>query len=317
VLASISKQFFHLLARSRFLQRAASRFGMRKPTSFARRFVAGETIEDAVRAARALHDRGLLLTLDHLGENVTSVAEAVAAARDYLTIVDTIERAGIDRNISLKLTALGLDVDKQRALENLGAILARAEPDGFFVRLDMESSHYTDVTLEIVETMWDRGHRGLGVVLQAALRRSEGDLARLNTLGMRVRLVKGAYTEPRSIAYQKKADVDAAFERMMLRLIAEGTYPAIATHDEVMIDATRRAAAAAGLGPDRFEFQMLFGVRRDLQARLVAEGYRVRVYVPYGRQWFPYFMRRLGERPANVLFVARSLLREERTEAGR
>jgi proline dehydrogenase len=312
VIASVSKQFFHLLARSRMLQRAASRFGMRKATSFARRFIAGETINDAIAAARALHERGLLLTLDHLGENVTNLAEADAGVRDYLEIVNTIVRARIDRNISLKLTALGLDVDKQRAIDNLGTILERAEPAGFFVRLDMESSHYTDVTLEIVETLWQRGHRGLGVVLQAALRRSERDLAHLNTLGMRVRLVKGAYTEPRSVAYQKKADVDAAFERMMVQLMAEGHYPAIATHDEAMIEKTRSAAAAHGLSPDQFEFQMLYGVRRDLQARLVANGYRMRVYVPYGRQWFPYFMRRLGERPANLLFVVRSLLREER-----
>jgi proline dehydrogenase len=312
VLASVSKQFFHLLARSRLLQRAASRLGMRKPTSFARRFIAGETIDDAIAAARALHERGLLLTLDHLGENVTNLAEADAAARDYLEIVDRIVGAGIDRNISLKLTALGLDVDKQRAVDNLDAILERAGPAGFFVRLDMESSHYTDVTLEIVETLWRRGRRGLGVVLQAALRRSERDLAHLNALGIRVRLVKGAYTEPRSIAYQKKTDVDAAFERMTLQLIAQGHYPAIATHDRTMIEKTREAAAVRGLSTDQFEFQMLYGVRRDLQARLAADGYRVRVYVPYGRQWFPYFMRRLGERPANVLFVVRSLLREER-----
>jgi proline dehydrogenase len=284
---------------------------MRKSTSFARRFVAGETIDAAIEAARALEARGLLITLDHLGENVTNLAEADAAVRDYLEIVDTMVGAGIDRNISLKLTALGLDVDKARAIDNLARILERAEPAGFFVRLDMESSHYTDVTLEIVETLWRRGHRALGVVLQAALRRSEQDLARLNALGMRVRLVKGAYTEPRSIAYQKKAEVDAAFERMMQSLIAGGHYPAIATHDEAMLQKTRAVAASRGLAPDRFEFQMLYGVRRDLQLALVNEGYRVRVYVPYGRQWFPYFMRRLGERPANVLFVVRSLLREE------
>src|SRR5262249_7718457 len=179
-------------------------------------------------------------------------------------------------------------------------------------RLDTEGSHYTDVTLEIIETLWQRGHRALGVVLQAALRRSERDLAHLNALGMRVRLVKGAYTEPRTIAYQHKAEVDAAFERMMQALIADGHYPAIATHDETMIRKTRAFATSRGLAPDRFGFQRPYGVRRGLQLTLVAEGYRVRVYVPYGRQWFPYFMRRLGERPANVLFVVRSVLREER-----
>jgi proline dehydrogenase len=312
VLASISKQFFHVLARSRTLQRVASRVGMRKPASFARRFIAGETIDDAIAAARALHERGLLLTLDHLGENVTNVAEAVASTREYLEIVAAMVEAGIDRNISLKLSGLGLDVDKARAAENLRTVLERAEPAGFFVRLDMESSHYTEVTLEIVEMLWQQGHRSLGVVLQAALRRSEHDLQRMNALGVRVRLVKGAYTEARAIAYQKKADVDAAFERMMRVLIATGHYPAIATHDEVMIEKTRRWAAEHGVTPDRFELQMLYGVRRDLQSMLVSAGYRVRVYVPFGRQWFPYFMRRLGERPANLLFVIRSLLREER-----
>ncbi|MEP7308246.1 MAG: proline dehydrogenase family protein [Acidobacteriota bacterium] len=311
MLASISKHFFHLLARSVTLRRVASRVGMRKPTSFARRFIAGETLDDAIDAARAVQQRGLLLTLDHLGENVTNLAEADAATRDYFEIVDTILRAGIDRNISLKLTGLGLDVDRARAADNLRRILERAEPIGFFVRLDMESSQYTQATLEIVETLWREGHRALGVVLQAALRRSEQDLQQLNTLGVRVRLVKGAYTEARAIAYQRKADVDAAFERMMRVLITAGHYPAIATHDEVMIDRTRRWAAEQGVTPDRFEFQMLYGVRRDLQSRLHADGYRVRVYLPFGRQWFPYFMRRLGERPANLLFVIRSLLRED------
>jgi proline dehydrogenase len=311
MLAGISKHFFHLLARSVTLQRIASRVGMRKPTSFARRFVAGETINDAIVAARAVQAHGLLLTLDHLGESVTNRAEADAATRDYFEIVDTIVRSKIDRNISLKLSGLGLDVDRARALDNLQEILARAEPAGFFVRLDMESSHYTQATLEIVETLWQRRPRALGVVLQAALRRSEHDLEHMNALGVRVRLVKGAYTEPHAIAYQRKAEVDAAFERMMRVLITTGHYPAIATHDEVMIDRTRQWAAEQGVTPDRFEFQMLYGVRRDLQSRLHADGYRVRVYLPFGRQWFPYFMRRLGERPANVLFVIRSLLRED------
>jgi len=311
MLAGISKHFFHLLARSATLQRVASRVGMRNPTSFARRFIAGETLADAIDAARAVQQRGLLLTLDHLGENVTNLAEADAATRDYFEIIDTILRSGIDRNISLKLTGLGLDVDRARAVDNLRRILERAEPIGFFVRLDMESSQYTQATLEIVETLWREGHRALGVVLQAALRRSEQDLQHLNTLGVRVRLVKGAYTEARAIAYQRKAEVDAAFERMMKVLITAGHYPAIATHDEVMIDRTRGWAAVHGVTPDRFEFQMLYGVRRDLQSRLHADGYRVRVYLPFGRQWFPYFMRRLGERPANVLFVVRSLVREQ------
>jgi proline dehydrogenase len=311
MLESVSKNFFHLLARNRTLQLLASRIGLRKPTSFARRFIAGETLQEAIEVAHVVQRRGLLLTLDHLGENVTNLAEAEASTRNYLDIVETMIREGTDRNISLKLTALGLDVDKAIAVDNLRKILERAEPAGFFVRLDMESSQYTEITIEIFEMLWRYGHRGLGVVLQAALRRSEQDLRRIDAIGGRVRLVKGAYTEPRSIAYQKKPDVDAAYARMMKALLGSGHYPAIATHDDAMIALARQWAADHGVAADRFEFQMLYGVRRDLQSRLVADGYRVRVYIPFGRQWFPYFMRRLGERPANLTFVIRSLLREQ------
>ena len=311
MLESVSKNFFHLLARNRTLQLLASRIGLRKPASFGRRFIAGETLQEAIEAAHVVQRSGRLLTLDHLGENVTNLDEAEASTRNYLEIVETMIREGIDRNISLKLTSLGLDVDRAIAVDNLRKILERAEPAGFFVRLDMESSQYTEITIEIFEMLWRYGHRGFGVVLQAALRRSEQDLRRINTLGGRVRLVKGAYTEPRSIAYQKKADVDAAYARMMKALLASGHYPAIATHDDAMIAVARQWAADHGVAPDRFEFQMLYGVRRDLQSRLVADGYRIRVYIPFGRQWFPYFMRRLGERPANIGFVIRSLLREQ------
>jgi proline dehydrogenase len=312
MLDSASKAFFHLLAQSGLLKKLASRYGMRRPTSFARRFVAGETTAEAVSVARALESRGLMLTLDHLGESVSNLADADAATRDYLAIVDAIVAAGIGRNISLKLTQLGLDVDKASAIDNLRKILDRAEPAGFFVRIDMENSPYTDVTLEIFETLWQQGYRQVGVVLQSALYRSEKDLARVNALGARIRLVKGAYKEPRTVAYPQKHDVDAAYARMMKTLITDGNYPAIATHDPALIALARRWAAEHGVGADRFEFQMLYGVRRDLQNQLVADGYRVRVYVPYGREWFPYFMRRLGERPANVGFVLRGVLAESR-----
>jgi proline dehydrogenase len=311
MLEAVSKTFFHLLARSRPLQRLASRVGMRQPTSFARRFIAGETVADAIAAARAVEARGLLITLDHLGENITTRAEADAATREYLAMIDAIVESGIGRNLSLKLTQLGLDVDRARTVDNLRTILEHGAPAGFFLRLDMESSHYTDATLDIFEALWREGHRPLGVVLQAALRRSEQDLGRVLALGGRIRLVKGAYTEPRSIAYPRKTDVDAAFARMMKVLILEGNHPAIATHDEAMLDLTRRWAAEHGVTPDRFEFQMLYGVRRDLQTTLVKAGYHVRLYIPFGRQWFPYFMRRLGERPANVTFILSSLLRED------
>ena len=305
-----SKGFFNLLARSRILNTLASRYGMRRPTSFARRFIAGETISEAIEAARRVEARGLTHTLDLLGESVTTLEQADAAARAYLKVVDAIVQSGIGRNLSLKLTQLGLDVDKASAIDNLRKILERAEPAAFFVRVDMESSHYTDVTLEVFETLWQQGHRQIGIVLQSALHRSDQDLRRINALGARVRLVKGAYNEPKSVAYQKKADVDAAYARMMRTLLTEGVYPAIATHDPKMIELTRTYANEHGVAPDRFEFQMLYGVRRDLQARLVRDGYRLRVYIPFGREWFPYFMRRLGERPANVGFVLRGILWE-------
>jgi proline dehydrogenase len=311
MLDGASKAFFSFLAHSGALKKVASRFGMRRPTSFARRFIAGEEIAEAIEAARALETRGFTATLDLLGESVANLAGADAATRGYLRVVDAIVEAGVGRNISLKLTQLGLDVDKASAIDNLRRVLDRAEPAGFFVRVDMENSPYTEVTLEIFETMWQQGYREMGVVLQSALYRSEKDLARINALGASIRLVKGAYKEPKSVAYQKKEDVDAAYARMMKVLLVEGRYPAIATHDPAMIDLAKTWAAEHGVGSDRFEFQMLYGIRRDLQTGLMADRFRVRVYVPFGREWFPYFMRRLGERPANIAFVLRGLAREK------
>jgi proline dehydrogenase len=218
--------------------------------------------------------------------------------------------SGVGRNVSLKLTQLGLDVDKASAIDNLRKILERAEPAGFFVRIDMENSPYTELTLEIFETLWRHGYRHLGVVLQSALYRSEKDLQTVNALGGRVRLVKGAYKESKTVAYPKKADVDAAYARMLKTMLLEGHDPAIATHDPAMIELARTIAREHNIAPDRFEFQMLYGVRRDLQTMLVKAGYRVRIYIPFGREWFPYFMRRLGERPANVTFVIRGIVGE-------
>jgi proline dehydrogenase len=215
---------------------------------------------------------------------------------------------GPDNNLSLKLTQLGLDVDAGVCGRVLRRIVDRASP--MFVRIDMESSAHTDATLALFEALWAEGRRNVGVVIQAYLRRSSKDLARLNTLGARIRLVKGAYDEPSAVAFPLKRDVDRAFAQLTGVLLRDGTYPAIATHDERLIDHARRAARAAGAGGDRFEFQMLYGIRRDLQTALRRDGYRVRVYVPFGEEWYPYFMRRLAERPANVGFVLRSVLRE-------
>jgi proline dehydrogenase len=306
----VSKAFFHGLARSQSLKHLASRYGMRRPGSFARRFIAGETIEEAIEAARAIEASGLMLTLDQLGESVATTAEADAATRVYLSVIDRIVAAGIERNISLKLTQLGLSIDRATSVDNLRRILDAATTHGFFVRVDMEDSPVTQVTLEIFDTMWQQGYRNVGIVLQSYLPRSVEDACRLNQMGARVRLVKGAYKEPRTVAYQQKSEVDAAFVEITKLLLAEGTYPAIATHDPAMIAATKQFARERGIQPDRYEFQMLYGIRRDLQAQLLSDGYRVRVYVPFGREWFPYFMRRLGERPANVGFVVRGIIRD-------
>jgi len=307
---ALSKASFHALASSSILQRLASRYGMAGPRSFARRFIAGETLEEAIAAARAVEARGLAITLDYLGESAATLEAAEAATCEYLRIVDTVAASGITRNISLKLTQLGLGLDHDRCLRNLRRILDRARAHEFFVRIDMENSPYVEETLQIFETLWAGEFSNIGVVLQSALRRSETDLRRLNALGARIRLVKGAYKEPPDVAWQLKADVDAAYIRLMEVLLREGRFPALATHDTAIIAAAQTFATTHGIAPDTFEFQMLYGIRRDLQASLAAAGYGMRVYIPFGREWFPYFMRRLGERPANIGFVLRGIFSE-------
>jgi proline dehydrogenase len=275
----------------------------------ARRFVAGETIEEAIPAVRELNARGQTITLDYLGESVRERAEATAAADTYLRIIDAIVDGGIDGNVSLKLTQMGQDIDEDFLRSNLGRVLDRAKAADMFVRFDMESSDYTQRTLDFFERVWNDGYRNCGIVLQSMLRRTERDTRWANERGIRVRLCKGAYMEPPGVAFQAKADVDASYVRCMKLLLDDGVYPGIATHDERMIDATVAHARANDIAPDRFEFQMLYGVRRDLQERLVRDGWRVRTYVGFGRAWYPYFMRRLAERPANVIFIAKQLLR--------
>ena len=305
-----AKAVFYALSRSVMLKRLASTYGMRARGGFARRFIAGETVEEAIDVSRGVQSEGLHLTLDYLGESVRTVEEAQAATREYVHLLEVIVASGIERNISLKLTQLGAGIDRATCVDNLRRILEPAGRHGFFVRIDMENSPWTQMTLDIFETLWQQEYRNVGVALQAALYRTEKDLRRMNELGARVRLVKGAYKEPESVAYQKKSDVDQAFLRLIRVLLDSGAYPAIATHDPLMLTATCSYAAERGLRQDRFEFQMLYGIRRDLQASLVAKGYRMRLYIPFGREWFPYFMRRLGERPANLGFVVRGIVRE-------
>ena len=278
--------------------------------SAARRFVAGETIEEAVAAARDLNAAGMTVTLDYLGESVSDRAEATAAADTYLEIIDAIVGEGIDGNVSLKLTQMGQDIDEGFLRGNVGRVLERAGANEMFVRFDMESSEYTQRTLDFFESVWDAGTRNCGVVLQSMLRRTEDDVRWANDRGVRVRLCKGAYREPPEVAFPDKSDVDASFVRCMKLLLDQGAYPGIATHDEAMIEATIDHATGRGIEPSSFEFQMLYGVRRDIQEQLVSDGWRLRIYIPFGNAWYPYLMRRLAERPANVFFIANSVMKE-------
>ena len=305
-----SKAFFHALSRIGTLKRFASRHGPAIGDSFASRFIAGETVEAAIDVARRLESQGLLVTLDHLRARVRTLEESTAATGEYVRLIDGIERAGIERNISVTLTQLGIDVDRATCIDNLRRLLEPAARHGFFIRIDMENSPYAARTIEIFETLWRYEYRNVGVALQSYLHRTEADLRRMNELGARVRLVKGAYKEPSSVALQHKSDLDRTFVRLAHLLLDSGTYPAVATHDPDIIEAVRAYAIERGLAKDRFEFQMLYGIRRDLQASLVTAGYRVRIYLPFGCEWFPYFMQRLGERPANVGFVLKALARE-------
>jgi proline dehydrogenase len=278
--------------------------------SLARRFVAGETIADGITAARRLDEAGFKGTLDYLGESVTSRDEAIAAADTYIALIDRIADARLDANVSLKLTQMGQDIDDAFLRENVGRVLDRARTHDMFVRFDMESSAYTQRTIDFFRRIWDEGYQNAGIVLQSYLYRSAQDVALANQLGARVRLCKGAYQEPPEIAFQDMRDVDANFIALMRSLLSDGNYPGIATHDEAMIDATREWAAQHAIPHSAFEFQMLYGVRRDLQHELLRAGYNLRVYVPFGEAWYPYLMRRMAERPANLFFIVNAVVRE-------
>jgi proline dehydrogenase len=277
----------------------------------ARRFVAGETAAEALAVAATLNQQGLKVTIDLLGEHVPTPAAAAAAAAEYVILAEAISARGLDANLSIKPTHLGLALPDGAAVAaaNYQRVLARAQPLGVFVRLDMESSTYTQATLDLLWRLRGEGYRDIGPVIQAYLYRSADDIAALCQERVRVRLCKGAYHEPAHLAFPRKADVDANYERLMEYLLRQGHYPGLATHDETLIGRAREVAAREAIGADRFEFQMLYGVRRGLQRDLVNAGYNVRVYLPYGTQWYPYFTRRLAERPANLLFVLRNLIR--------
>ncbi|MDQ3855217.1 MAG: proline dehydrogenase family protein [Chloroflexota bacterium] len=251
--------------------------------------------------------------LDLLGESVTDAETARSSAESYLRLLEEIRQRNVESHVSLKLTQLGMDVDEELCSENVERIIRRACDYGIFVRIDMESSAYTQRTLDLFRDL-RRRYDNCGVVIQSYLYRSAQDVEDLIAMRARVRLCKGAYLEPPEVAYQTKGEVDANFKRLAERLLAEGNYPALATHDPAMIEHARKYAAVHKIPPSRFEFQMLYGVRRDLQESLAAEGYNVRCYIPFGTEWYPYFMRRLAERPANIMFVLRNLIRERRPQ---
>ncbi len=279
--------------------------------SFANRFVAGETLDSALAAVTRLNARGITASLDLLGESVHNEAEARAAGDSYLKMLDRIHQQKADANVSVKLTAMGLDISEELCVSIMHRILQRARDYNTFVRIDMESSEYTQRTLDLFEQRLYPAYREhVGIVLQSYLYRTFADVERAIQLKARVRLCKGAYKEPETVAYPAKKDVDSTYVRCMHDLMLKGNYAGIATHDETIIKEAKRFAKEKKLASDRYEFQMLYGVRRDLQDRLVREGYRMRVYVPFGTQWYPYLMRRLAERPANVAFITGNVVKE-------
>jgi proline dehydrogenase len=305
------RAFFVSLSENKSLRNFAERSSLGHRVSS--RFVAGTEIADAVRATQSVNRAGMSVSIDNLGENVTNPDEARHSAELYRQILDAIVANGLDANISLKLTHMGLDVDEKLAREIVAGLVAKAasmNPAGF-VRVDMEGSPYTQRTLDFVHELHGMpGNAGrVGAVIQSYLRRSESDVEKLLAAGIRIRLCKGAYKEPADIAFPVKSDVDANYVKLAKILMKSGIYHGLATHDENMVRQAEAFAKQEKIAPEAFEFQMLYGIRRDLQQSLVRKGWRVRVYIPFGTEWYPYFMRRLGERPANVFFIARNLLR--------
>ena len=303
------RALFIWLSESKRLRRLAEHSAMGRKNS--RRFVAGETLEEVLAAAAVVNQLGQGVSIDNLGENVTNAQEARSSAALYGQLLDQISARKLDANVSLKLTHMGLDVDAKLAEELVSGLVAHAKQTGNFVRVDMEGSPYTQRTLDFVHKLHaEPGNQGVvGAVIQSYLRRSQPDVEDLLSARIRIRLCKGAYKEPPELAFQKKAEVDANYVTLMKMLLTSGVYHGIATHDPKMIEAAIAFAKAEKIPADAFEFQMLYGIRRDLQQQLVRDGWRMRVYIPFGTEWYPYFMRRLAERPANVFFVLKNLFR--------
>jgi proline dehydrogenase len=304
----LSRSALIWLSRQEGLKDFATRFkSLKKLTT---RFVAGESIDEAVRFIREINAEGCSATFDHLNESVGSAAEAEREITEYLEILSKIDEAGIKSNASIKLTQFGLGLDPELAYKNVRKVVEDAHRRGNFVRVDMEDSKVTQVTIDIFKRLRaEFGLNDVGIVLQSYLHRTYADAQELVKIPARIRLCKGAYNEPPEVAFPHKKDVDNNYVRIMQLLLSSGTYHGIATHDPKMIDATINFATKEGIGKDKFEFQMLYGIRRDLQRQLARDGYNVRIYVPYGKHWYPYFMRRLAERPANVWFVMKNMFK--------
>ena len=307
---ALLRSAFIALSKNRSLRRFTERSSM--GTKLSSRFIAGMTIDEALRVCEAVNKQGMAVTLDALGESVTNESEAHRAADVYHKLLDAIAQRKLNANVSVKLTQMGLELNRGLADGIAEDLTRHAASFQNFVRIDMEDSSLTQVTLDIVRRIHGlEGLRGaIGIVIQSYLYRSQADIEQLNAEGIRVRLCKGAYKEPPEVAFPKKADVDANYVKLTKLLLDSSTYHGLATHDEKMIAAAKAYVKERGIANEHFEFQMLYGVRRDLQRDLVKEGYRVRVYVPFGSEWYPYFMRRLAERPANVIFIAKNLLRK-------
>jgi proline dehydrogenase len=301
----ILRDFISWLSTKPIVTRPIAQTGMR--LGFARRFIAGETLEEALKTAAELNAKGMLVIMNQLGENVSERREAEAAYESYRRILRELAERKIDGNITIKPTQLGLDFAPDLCLDLTLRLAADAASTGNFVEIDMEHSAVSGATIDLFESVRSR-HPNVGLAVQSYLHRTEGDLRRLAPLHPKIRLVKGAYLEPPTVAFSEKRQVDENYRKLMRMLFVEGYYPAIATHDDSMLELAKELARERGMAPDAWEAQMLLGVRRDLQEKLVREGHRMRVYVTFGTQWVPYFMRRLAERPANVAFVLRSLL---------
>jgi len=307
----VLRALFIALSESRSLRAIAERSRLGQRTSA--RFVAGKEVSDSIRAAAAVNQFGAGVSIDNLGENVTNAAEARASAQLYHDLLDEIAAHKLNANVSLKLTHMGLDVDERMAYDIVRGLVAKAasmSPKNF-VRVDMEGSPYTQRTLDFVHELHRvPGNEGcVGAVIQSYMRRAEADIEKLLSERIRIRLCKGAYKEPEEIAFQKKSEVDASYVKLMKILMKSGVYHGLATHDQTIIKEARAFATRENIPRNAFEFQMLYGIRRDLQQALVKGGWGVRVYIPFGAEWYPYFMRRLAERPANVLFIVKALLR--------